>query len=477
MISLRHVRTAALLAVCGLGFVLRADAVVKPNALFSSNAVLQRGMPVPVWGVANDGEKVTVEIQGQSASTVAQNGRWMVRLSPLKVGGPYVMRILGDNVIELRNVMVGEVWICSGQSNMVWWVRETTNAKETIASSNDPMLRLLQVPWIASDKPESDINASWQACKPETVPDFTGVGYFFGKALRKALNVPVGLVNASVGATMAESWMSRDVLEADPEFKPILSVPIAPEYQLLRPVGLYNAMIHPLIPYAIRGVIWYQGESNATSAFGYRRVFPALIKSWRDEWSEGQFPFLFVQIAPYEFQKHGPEPQESWWAECRESQLMTSRTVPGTAMAVITDVGDITEIHPKNKKPVGERLALAARALAYGEKIVYSGPVYRSMKVRGGKAEVCFDHVHGGLVAKGSPLKGFAIAGPDKKFVWATAKIDGNKVIVTSPEVKKPVAVRYGWADCPDVNLYNAEDLPASPFRTDDFPMITRPKK
>jgi sialate O-acetylesterase len=483
-----------------------AFAAVKPHGLFTDNAVLQQGVPVPVWGTASDGEKVTVKLNGQEVSTTAQDGKWMVRLKPLKAGGPFTLTIAGENTIELKNVLVGEVWICSGQSNMQRSVTQSANPQETAANSKDSMLRLFTVQRRAADAPESDLRqGNWSECAPDTVPSFSAVAYFFGRDLRKALNVPVGLISTNVGGTPAEAWTRRGVLESDPMLRGYLErhelavknypqalerfreaeakakaegkqpprPPADPAQSAQRPCGLYNAMIAPLIPYAIKGAIWYQGESNAGRAYEYRTLFPAMIRNWREDWKQGDFSFLFVQLAP--FMQIVSEPQESAWAELREAQLLTLKT-PKTGMAVITDAGDPNDIHPKQKEPVGARLALAARRIAYGERIVHSGPIYRSMKVEGNKVTLTFNNVGGGLVAKDGELKGFAIAGEDKKFVNAQAEIQGNTVVVWSSQIEHPVAVRYGWANCPVVNLFNKAGLPASPFRTDDFPMVTGPK-
>lgn len=384
------------------------------------------------------------------------------------------MIISGNNTVELSNILVGEVWVCSGQSNMQFALSRAINSTEAIATATDSNIRLYTVPHITSYTPVDNIQASWQVCSPETVPSFSAVGYFFGRDLRKALNVPVGLINTSWGGTFAETWTSLEGFKALPEY----SSWIADEYAAKvndgpkHPSVLYNAMVNPLVPYAIKGAIWYQGEANANKAYKYRTLFPTMIKSWRDAWGEGNFPFLFVQLAPY--MKIQPEPQESNWAELREAQLFTTNTCPNTAMAVITDVGNPDDIHPTQKEPVGARLAIAARKIAYGENIVFSGPIYKGMKICKNSIKLYFNHVGGGLVAKGGELTGFTIAGKDRKFVNATAKIvDDNKVIVSSPAVTQPVAVRYGWAHCPVVNLWNKEDLPASPFRTDDFEGVT----
>jgi sialate O-acetylesterase len=493
-----------------------ARAAVKPHALISEGMVLQQGMKAPVWGSADDGEKVTVRFQGREASTTATSGRWQVEFDDLKAGGPFEMEISGTNTIKLENVYVGEVWVCSGQSNMEWSVKASADAQKTIAESKNPKLRLFTVPKRVATAPLHDVQAAWLECGPSTVPGFSAVAYFFGRDLQKARDVPVGLIHTSWGGTPAESWASKRALEAEPslrgmaanfeqaldnvpqvvdkyiadlqkykeaftkaraEHRDVPDLPKAPQERTRNswtPSGLYNGMIAPLLPYAVRGAIWYQGESNAGRAYQYRTLFQSMIKDWRTAWHQPEMPFLLVQLAP--FTRIRPEPAESDWAELREAQLLATQKLPKVGMAVITDVGDQADIHPKQKEPVGARLALAARALAYGEQIVYSGPIYEGMTVEGNKAILSFRHVGGGLVAKGDPLVGFTICGPDRKFVKAEAAIRDDKVEVCSPDVEKPVAVRFGWANYPVVNLWNKEGLPASPFRTDDFPMITGPK-
>jgi sialate O-acetylesterase len=478
---------SALLACASLS----ARAEVKPNSLFSDGAVLQRGVSVPVWGTARDGEKVTVIFQNQKVSTIAKDGRWLVRLKPLRAGGPFSMTVKGDNSLVINNILVGEVWVCSGQSNMGFTLARAANAAEATAAAEDPQLRLFTVPRNSAGSPQADVGSAWKECTPATAAPFSAVAYFFGRDLRRVLKVPVGLINSSVGGTPAEAWTSPATFETDPEMKQILDrfaenartnyaaaqrkqadakaktegksspaetrAAAAARRSAGSPSGLYNGMIAPLQPYAIAGAIWYQGEANSGRAAEYRKLFPAMIRGWRQAWGEGNFPFLFVQIAPH--QKMTPE--------IREAQLLSWQKVPRTAMAVTADIGNETDIHPTQKEPVGGRLALAARAIAYGEKLEYSGPVYDSVKVKGGQVILSFKHVGGGLVAKGGELKGFTIAGADGNFVPATAKIDGTKVIVTNPSVASPVSVRYGWANTPDVNLFNQEGLPATPFRTD----------
>jgi sialate O-acetylesterase len=518
-------RSSSFPSLMALIFATPLLAEVKPNPLFSNGTVLQRDREVPVWGTARDGEKVTVEIGDQKLSTTAAGGQWSVRLKPLTAGGPFTLKISGDNVVTLENVLVGEVWVCSGQSNMQFPLAGATTAQVEIPKANYPKIHLFSVARKTSIKPISEAAGTWVECTPETVRQFSAVGYFFGRDLHQKLDVPIGLIHSSWGGTPAEAWTSIEGLkkesvlsgyvagavkneqnfataaaaypakaaeyeeklkaweaEAGPGYEqklakwkqasalakkngkpaPKLGVPLkpqppAPADGLPRtPTVLYNGMIAPLIPYGIRGAIWYQGEGNAGQARLYRTLFPTMIADWREKWKQGDFPFLFVQLAP--FNKQPPE--------IREAQLLTLSKSPNTAMAVTADVGDLTDIHPKRKEPVGQRLALAARATVYGEKIEYSGPMYDSMKVESGKAVLKFTHTGTGLVARNGPLKDFTIAGANKKFVPALAEIRGGEIIVSSSEVASPVSVRYGWGTY-EGNLFNAEGLPASPFRTD----------
>jgi sialate O-acetylesterase len=505
---------------------LHAD--VKPNPLFTDGAVLQRGQPVPVWGTARDGEKVTVEFDSQKVSTTAADGKWSVKLEPLKEGGPFTMTITGDNAVTVNNLLVGEVWVCSGQSNMEWTFAKAHNAKEEGPKAVFPKIRMFTVTKKVSVKPLPEAVGSWVECSPEKVGTFSAVGYFFAREIYQKLGIPVGMIHTSWGGTPAQAWTSPEGFGNDPELKgyvdaanrklagydaalaaytvqfeefntklkewnetigkphqeamkawdeataqakqagqPLPPKPAAPSPQPKAPphpdggphdpASLYNGMLAPIIPYGIKGAIWYQGESNAPQAKQYRTLFPAMIADWRGRWNQGDFPFFFVQIAPFKGQP----------AEIREAQFLTLAKVKNTAMAVTTDVGNANDIHPTQKEPVGQRLALAARALTYGEKIEYSGPLYDSMEAKGGEITISFKHIGGGLVAKDGELKGFTIAGPDKNFMPAQAKIEGSTVVVSAEGVASPKAVRYGWANVPDVNLFNQEGLPASPFRTD----------
>jgi sialate O-acetylesterase len=495
-----------------LAGVLSAD--VRLPSVISDNMVLQQGKSVPIWGWADPCETVTVTGSwgsGKWETTADQDGKWMVKIDSGKAGGPYEMTVAGKNTVTLKNILVGEVWVCSGQSNMEFTLKQAKNSAQEIADANNyPQIRSFNVGKKVIYTPMYNCSGKWQVCSAQTAGNFTAVGYFFGRELNTQLNVPVGLIHTSWGGTPAESWMSKEYLENDQNFQPILKrfeeasanyPELKKKYQMERqkydsiaaklraegkplpprpeepigpghaysPMGLYNGMIVPILPYGIRGAIWYQGESNAWRAYQYRTLFPAMIKNWRDAWHQGDFSFLFVQLANYD--EVNPEPVESDWAELREAQLMTL-SVPNTGMAVAIDIGE-KDIHPKNKQDVGKRLALWALAKTYGKNMVYSGPIYRLMEVQGNKAVLHFENIGGGLVVKGDSLKGFAIAGADKKFVWADARIEGSTVVVSSDKVSVPVAVRYAWAKNPVCNLYNKEGLPATPFRTDTWPGIT----
>ena len=506
-----RVRSAAV--VCGLVWIIvaadaRAD--VRLPALISDHMVLQQGMAVAIWGSADAGENITVKFRGQQVSAVAgADGRWRVFLEPMEAGGPFEMTVSGRNAITLKNVMVGEVWICSGQSNMEWPVSRAMNSEQEIAQAANPQVRFFTVKRAVSDRPLEDASGNWEPSSAESVKEFSAVGYFFGREIQRVLKAPVGLIDSSWGGTPAESWTSDPALRADSFLDPILwqwrrtlaeyptakqryerqlkeweeqsarakaegrpapQRPAAPQGpgHSWTPSGLYNAMIAPLTPFPIRGAIWYQGESNARPyrAFEYRRLFQAMIEDWRRAWDQ-PFPFLFVQLA--NFMERKPEPEDSSWAELRESQAR-ALGLPNTAMAVAIDIGEAGDIHPKNKQEVGRRLSLAARAVAYGEELVHSGPLYEGMKLEGKQIRIRLRHTGRGLEARGGKLEGFAIAGKDRRFVWADARIEGNTVVVSSNQIIGPVAVRYAWADNPACNLYNKEGLPASPFRTDDWP-------
>jgi sialate O-acetylesterase len=467
-------------------FSLPAQADVKLPGIIGSNMVLQQGMPVPIWGRAEANEKVTVAIPGQTKSTTADNnGKWMVKLDPLKAQPnqkPITMTVSGKNKVELTNILIGEVWVCSGQSNMEFAVAGSRDGDLEVAAATDPTIRLVELPHVAAKEPQSDVSATWSECSPQTVGSITAVGYFFGRQLHETLSVPVGIIDTNWGGTPVESWTRTEVMKADPSLKGLFAqwdarVEKNPKDRMNShyPANLYNGMIAPIIPLAVRGAIWYQGESNAGRAQQYRTLFPMMIENWRRDWGR-DLSFYWVQLANFMARK--PEPGESAWAELREAQSMTLK-LPKTGEAVIIDIGEARNIHPKDKQDVGKRLARWALAKDYGMNIVYSGPRFKAMDVKGGKALITFDYSAGGLMSwDKAPVKGFAIAGKDKKWVWADAKVTGKDTVeVYSPDVKEPVAVRYGWADNPEVNLYNSALLPASPFRTDDWSMITAGKE
>jgi sialate O-acetylesterase len=518
---------------CGLCFFAALTVLIARNAyaeitlhkLFADGAVLQQEMDVPIFGSAKDGEQITVEFQDQKLTTTAKDGRWRVTLKPLKAGGPFPLKVQGENAITVNNILVGEVWVCAGQSNMNMRLAQIDGGNEAAKASADPMLRLLSLPIVGAATPQHDFEAplKWYECTPETSGSFSAVAYHFGKNLRASRKVPVGLIFGGNGSMSVQPLTPAAALEAvekqDPSLRryrteiekritdypevlakyekdlPELTkkweadvaaakaagkepprAPAPPEdwsKHVKQPSWLYNARIAALQPYAIRGVIYYQGESNVGTAYEYQPIFSALIRGWREDWGQGDFPFLFVQLSSMDSPAYG----DSRWAELREGQLRTMQNVPRTAMVVSTDCGDCKDIHPRRKEPVGARLALAARGVAYGEDIVYSGPIFDSMKIESDRAILTFKHTGGGLVAKDGELKGFTLAGADHKFVPAKAEISGEQVIVTATSIKEPVAVRYGWADCPmEINLFNKEGLPASGFRTDDWPLTTRPK-
>lgn len=494
----------------------RAD--VKLPALFTDHMVLQQGMSVPVWGWADEGEQVTVTFTGQKHTTRAVGGKWRINLTPLKASvAPELLVVQGKNRIELKNVVVGEVWIASGQSNMQWGLNQSHEPQKDITNAANRNLRLFYVPRVKADAPTADLGGLHHGAKPvwmvaasNSVVDFSAVAYYFGRDLQKARQVPVGIIHTSWGGSPAEVWMSHAVLSANPDYKRDIldaypkaldsfksakaafddkaaaakkdgaqEAPKAPKSAQpprapWKPGELYNSMIAPLIPFAIKGGIWYQGESNAGRAWQYRTLFADMIRNWRKDWGQGDFTFLTVELAP--FTKILTEPAESNWAELREAQIVASRAVGNAGTVTITDVGEENDIHPKKKEPVGARLALLAQKLAYGEKITAAGPTFKSAKFEGNKATITLDNVGSGLLVKGGEeAKGFAICGEDRKFVWAKAEIKGDTVVLTSDKVAKPVAARFGWASYPVVNLWNKDGLPAHPFRTDSFPVTTEP--
>jgi sialate O-acetylesterase len=476
-------------------FVCELSAQVRLPVVFGDHMVLQRDKPIVVWGWSSPGEKVTVQFGKQSKRvTATRDGKWKVALDPVPAGGPHQLIVKGKNTVTIKDVLVGEVWLSSGQSNMQWIVKNSMDAEKEIAAGDYPRIRHIRIPQTIAATPADDVKpTSWQICSPETVANFTAVGYFFGRELLKEVDVPIGLINSSWGGTHVETWTSREALMSHDEFKSVManvgkidldsaqkaqkdpSKPVSPN---AFPTLLFNGMINPLIPYTIRGAIWYQGESNASRAYQYRESFPLMINDWRKRWGLGDFPFYFVQLSSYN-QNNGDSNNGSTWAELREAQTLTL-SLPNTGMAVTVDIGDRNDVHPRNKQEVGRRLAALALDDIYGKDIVSSGPVYKSMKKEGDKIVVSFTDIGAGLTVKDKYgyLRGFEIAGADKKFYYAQAHIEGNTVVVYHKDVKDPVAVRYGWADdAGDCNLFNKEGFPAVPFRSDDWTGITVDKK
>ncbi len=491
---------------------------IKLPAIIADNMVLQQRSKVTLWGWASPGENVQVSCGWNKAAVnikADQKGAWKIAIpTPPANKAAYTLTFKGNNTIEVKNVLIGEVWLCSGQSNMEFtiakgprpWETGVNNYEEEVAKINNPNIREFTVDEVAADSVKTDAKGEWQGADPKNARLFSAVAYYFAREIFEKTGFPIGLINSTWGGTPAESWTSKAVLQADPDLNTIiinfqqkvsgypqevqnyqaalskwktdtaaakqqhLPLPKAP----VRPVAvsgnnspgrLYNGMIAPIIPYAIKGVIWYQGESNVDHAWQYRKLFPALIKSWRADRHDQNMPFYFVQISPH----------QSSNAELRDAQLYTYQTVPRTGMVVTTDNGDSSNIHPRNKENVGKRLALWPLSHDYGFKdLPYSGPIYKSMKAEGNSIRLSFDETNGGLMAKDGDLREFTIAGDDHVFHAAQAKIDGNTLIVSSPLVQKPVAVRFAWRSIPSPNFYNTAGLPASPFRTDDWPVKTQ---
>lgn len=636
-------------------FTLTVSADVKLPSLFSDNMVLQRDQPIPVWGWASPGEKITVQLNEKIKKiTAGKDGKWTLKLPATKAGGPFQLVIKGKNTITIKNVLIGEVWLCSGQSNMEMPIEgwgKINNYEQEIKDAKYPLIRQFNVSKSVNPDPQDEVKGDWMTCEPANAGNFIATGYFFARELTKKLNVPVGIINCSWGGSMIETWISRDAFEQSEEFKGMINgipadeigkrdkqlieaistavkqiqtdipeknqtgtwsatefddskwpaiklpgfwenenpklselngvvwfrksfeVPAKIENDVTLSIGqpddvvdvfingiklnstthlegqvhtfsfagsslqvgknelvmrmrdyggqggvsgedkdmfiklgdstlplngewkyqvesigfganpnsyptlLYNSMVYPLIPFAIKGALWYQGETNAGRAYQYRKAFPLLINNWREKWGQGEFPFYFVQLSSFNADGGNSE-KGSGWAELREAQSMTL-SVPNTGMAVTTDIGDSTDIHPKNKQDVGKRLAFVALANTYKVTIPSTGPVYSEMKTEGDKIVVSFAN-QGALVAKDKYgyLKGFEVAGDDRKFHWAMASIEGDKVIVYSKDVSKPVAVRYAWSDVTDdANLFNNAGLPAPPFRSDKWTGVTEGKQ
>lgn len=504
-LTTRHIVVVALVLAA-----IQVQAEVKLPSLFSDHMVLQEGAPVPVWGWAKPGEKISLSVGNQiRAATADGNGRWSVSLDPLKSGLHLTMIVLGENKIEIHDVLTGEVWLGSGQSNMGLKVKESQNADAEKATANFPQIRMFTVDHKSSPEPLDDCSGRWEVCGADSVPNFSAVMYFFGRELHQKLQSPVGIIHSSWGGTPIQSWIplqlqmespgcdklleekrrkfeewpakkkifdeqmkewEKGAAAAKAEHKPMPPKPWnpgPPNFGQYVPAQLYNAMIHPLIPYGLRGAIWYQGEANAGGgphgATVYSDLLGRLIRSWRAEWKQGNFPVLFVQLPNF---KCAPDASHESWAFFREAQAKVL-SVTNTAMAVTIDIGEGNNIHPKNKQEAGRRLALLALAQVYQQPVTCHGPEFSQIQINGPEARVKVSNADGGLKAKDEPVRGFTIAGADNTFRSASARIEGSDVVVSCPKVPAPVSVRYDWGNDPDGNVYNGAGLPMAPFRTD----------
>jgi len=507
-----HARTLLGLLVLALLASKGAADVTLPT-MFSDHMVVQCSAEIPVWGWADPGEEVTVRLgKGTQTSTADPNGKWRVSLDALPAGGPHRLQVTGKNTIEIRDVLAGEVWLCSGQSNMAMTVSRCANFAEEQSAATCSSIRMFTVNRATAATPQERCEGTWQVCSPETVGGFSGTAYFFGRTLQQELGIPVGLVNSSWGGTPVQAWTcvnaqkkQADLVKTVTDWEQRIAqydaeavqqryekqpatwkakaksareegkkapkrprAPVDPSRAPHRPGSLFNGMTAPLAPYGIRGAIWYQGEANAREdAHLYGLRLTTMITHWRQVWNQGDFPFEWVQLPNFRASQQQPV-ETSPWVIVQE-QMFKSLALDNTGMAVTIDIGEANDIHPKNKQDVGKRLAQWALGATYGKDVVWCGPLYKGHRLQNGKVIVEFNHVGNGLVTKGDQLNGLAIAGVDKRFVRAEAEIVGNTVVVRSSDVRDPVAVRYAWASNPDGNLYNQAGLPASPFRTDNW--------
>ena len=491
-------------------------AEVRLPAIISDNMVLQQQSEVAIWGFADAGEQITVEADWHTglplvgrflspkpiaATTADEQGNWKVFLQTPKAGGNYTIKVSGTNEIVIQNVLIGELWLCGGQSNMSmpmegWNKQPIEGGEEDLANSANDNIRLFKIPETSSDTPQTDVKAKWVVCNPENLKTFSAVGYYFGRKINNETSLPVGLISSNWGGTLAEAWTRKEFLATNDELSRLIdsydekyekwqldaekakaegsAAPAAPQHRH-KPAALYNGMIAPITDMTIKGTIWYQGEGNQGRAYQYRTLLPTMIDNWRCDFNNPKMPFYIVQLTSFTAHKPGEDvevysgdPREHGWAELREAQLLTSKH-KYNGLAVTIDIGEANNIHPSNKKDVGERLALWALAKDYGKNIAYSGPIYSGYYIEGDKIRIKFDYADSGLIADGGKPVGFAIAGSDRKFVWADAEIQGSDIIVSSDLVANPVAVRYAWDVNPKCNIFNGVGLPASPFRTDQW--------
>ena len=497
------IRTVLLFSVAIMTGAATALADITLAPLFREGAVLQRDRPLVVWGRAAAAEKVAVKFRSQAASVITgADGRWQVTLKPEKASAvPSELTATGANQVVVRDVLVGDVWLCSGQSNMAFVLKNALGAEQAIAAADFPLIRQFKVPNVVAEKPADNVGGGWVTCSPATAATFSAVAYFFARDLHQKLNVPIGLVNSSWGGTQIESWISEPALRNDPAATEVYAqwTTLLEDYPAKlaeweagkkaaksagkamprgarkpdgpgsrwQPAGIYNAMIAPLVPYGLRGALWYQGEANGDRHGQYASLFTRMIKQWREDFGQ-PLPFYFVQLANFE---GGRGNKRDSWAYLREAQA-SALALPNTGMAVTIDIGDPKDIHPKNKEEVGRRLALHARKQLFGDQVETDGPVFASAKREGATMRVSFTHAAGLRLqpARSDDRISFEIAGEDRKFVPATARVDGDTVVVSSDQVPAPVAVRYAWRNSPDARLFNAAGLPAAPFRSDDWP-------
>ena len=493
-------------------YQLCAQEQLKLPSIFGHHMVLQRDHVNPVWGWGEPGETIQVQINNQQhMATAGEDGSWKVFLQPMNAGGPHELTIAGEkSQFQFSDVMIGEVWICSGQSNMAWPIRLSDHAELEIATANHPQIRLISVPQVGVQEPQLDFEGSWSVCSPEAIRNFSAVGYFFGRRLQDALGVPIGLIDNAWGGSAAEAWINRGDLADDGRFNGLLewwkeqemtydhdnlvaqwneemqqwedagrigNPPRKPGNMMTgnkRPGNIYNGVLHPTIGFGIKGVIWYQGESNAGRAHQYRSLFPMMIDHWRNQWQQGDFPFYYVQLA--DFLPENSQPEESAWAELREAQTMAMTALTNVGQAVIIDVGEGRDIHPRDKQTVANRLALWALARDYGLDIHYRSPEFQTIHTTDTSIIVTFNFVGSQLYSfdQRDPL-GFTIAGDDQNFVNANARIiTNNQIEVWHKDVSNPKAVRYAWANNPKCNVYSREGLPLTPFRSDNWDGITK---
>ncbi|MGC6432019.1 MAG: sialate O-acetylesterase [Jejuia sp.] len=481
-----------------------------PN-FFSDHMVLQRNHKNPIWGTASKKENITIQIAGQTHTAKAdENGKWKIYLNPLEAGGPHQLEVTGKNKIIINDVLIGEVWICSGQSNMQMTVKASNHSEVEIASANYSQIRLMNTMKIGGQIPKNNIDVEWQICSPKTVGEFSATAYFFGRRLHNTLGVPIGLISNAWGGSPIDGWIPKEVLRNDGHIELIegFEKQIAgysdaifeqkkQEYKQWldngkpgkkkwppedlrtgrnRPGNIYNELVHPFIGYGIKGIIWCQGESNAARAYQYRELFPLMINTYREKWNQGDFPFYWVQMA--DFHDEVNQPKGGSWAELREAQTMTL-ALPNTGEVIVTDIGESRDIHPKDKQTAANRLVRHALAKDYGFDMACDSPRFSKMEIKNGKAIITFTKIDKGLYAFDVPkISGFAIAEADQKFVWAQAKIiSKNQVEVWADSLENPVAVRFGFEQNPVVNLYDKNGLPVTPFRTDDWVGVTEGQK